>query len=191
MAFSCNVRFREALNRFSQMASHKFCAKMYLLCSCVKIHSSSRWVPLFLIGSNVIRQSLNVDCGGHACITLSSIWGLEGICGITQTLNFYPESRFWGRCVTTLAWVQILGEMRETVPKEFDFLREAKLMRVIAARVREAGLKGVVIPEPLLALTSPQLLVMQRMPGQCTFFSLPFSLFSLIKVYHTVRLAVC
>lgn len=61
---------------------------------------------------------------------------------------------------------QILGEMRETVPKEFDFLREAKLMRVIASRVRGAGLKGVVIPEPLLALTSPQLLVMQRMHGQ-------------------------
>lgn len=39
-------------------------------------------------------------------------------------------------------------------------------MRVIASRVRGAGLKGVVIPEPLLALTSPQLLVMQRMHGQ-------------------------
>lgn len=93
--------------------------------------------------------------------------------------------------MTTLAWVQILGEMRETVPKEFDFLREAKLMRVIAARVREAGLKGVVIPEPLLALTSPQLLVMQRMPGRSTFFPILFSFRLSSKVYHTVRLAVC
>jgi predicted unusual protein kinase regulating ubiquinone biosynthesis (AarF/ABC1/UbiB family) len=61
--------------------------------------------------------------------------------------------------------VQILGEMRETVPKEFDFLREARLMRVIAARLRKSGLQGVVIPEPLLALSSQQLLVMQRMHG--------------------------
>lgn len=55
--------------------------------------------------------------------------------------------------------------MRDTVPKEFDFLREARLMRVIAGRLRSARLPGVIVPEPLLALSSPQLLVMQRMQG--------------------------
>ena len=59
----------------------------------------------------------------------------------------------------------MLEEMRDTVPKEFDFLREAKLMQVIAARAKAAGLKGVTIPQPLLALSSKELLVMQRMPG--------------------------
>lgn len=65
----------------------------------------------------------------------------------------------------SLFLTQLLGEMRETVPKEFDFLREARLMRLIAARIKSARLPGVVVPEPLLALSSPQLLVMQRMPG--------------------------
>ena len=55
--------------------------------------------------------------------------------------------------------------MRDTVPKEFDFLREAKLMQVIAARARAAGIQGVLIPEPLMALSSRGLLVMQRMEG--------------------------
>ncbi|BDA51611.1 Protein ACTIVITY OF BC1 COMPLEX KINASE 8, chloroplastic [Coccomyxa sp. Obi] len=59
----------------------------------------------------------------------------------------------------------VLGEMRDTVPKEFDFLREARLMRVIAGRLRHARLPGVIVPEPVLALSSPQLLVMQRMQG--------------------------
>ena len=60
---------------------------------------------------------------------------------------------------------QILEEMRDTVPKEFDFLREAKLMQVIAARAKAAGIQGVVIPKPLMALSSKGLLVMQRMEG--------------------------
>ena len=38
-------------------------------------------------------------------------------------------------------------------------------MRVIAARLKSAGVPGVTVPEPLMALSSPQLLVMQRMPG--------------------------
>ncbi|CAL8465766.1 g5302 [Coccomyxa elongata] len=59
----------------------------------------------------------------------------------------------------------VLGEMRDTVPKEFDFLREARLMRVISGRLRHAQLPGMIVPEPLLALSSPQLLVMQRMQG--------------------------
>ena len=61
--------------------------------------------------------------------------------------------------------LQLLEEMRDTVPKEFDFLREAKLMQVIAARAKAARLRGVIIPQPLLALSSKELLVMQRMPG--------------------------
>ena len=54
------------------------------------------------------------------------------------------------------------------MPKEFDFLREARLMQVIAARAKAAGLQGVTIPQPLLALSSKELLVMQRMPGTPT-----------------------
>ncbi len=54
------------------------------------------------------------------------------------------------------------------MPKEFDFLREARLMQVIAARAQAAGLRGVTIPQPLLALSSKELLVMQRMPGTPT-----------------------
>ena len=65
--------------------------------------------------------------------------------------------------------------MRETVPKEFDFLREAQLMRVIAARLKAAGIEGVIVPEPLMALSSQQLLVMQRMPGECATRLLHFS----------------
>ena len=61
--------------------------------------------------------------------------------------------------------MQLLEEMRDTVPKEFDFLREARLMQVIADRAAAAGLRGVTIPQPLLALSSKELLVMQRMPG--------------------------
>ncbi len=62
--------------------------------------------------------------------------------------------------------LQILEEMRDTVPKEFDFLREARLMQVIAARAKAAGIQGVVIPKPLMALSSKGLLVMQRMEGR-------------------------
>ena len=55
--------------------------------------------------------------------------------------------------------------MRDTVPKEFDFLREAGLMQVMAARAKAAGIRGVLIPKPLMALSSRGLLVMQRMEG--------------------------
>ena len=68
---------------------------------------------------------------------------------------------------------QILEEMRETVPKEFDFLREARLMRVIAARAKAAGIRGIVIPQPLMLLTCRELLVMQRMPGHHLLSQLP------------------
>ena len=69
--------------------------------------------------------------------------------------------------------VQILEEMRETVPKEFDFLREARLMCVIAARAKAAGIRGVVIPQPLMVLTCRELLVMQRMPGHHLLSQIP------------------
>ena len=55
--------------------------------------------------------------------------------------------------------------MRDTVPKEFDFLREAKLMQVIAVRAKAAGIRGILIPKPLMALSSRGLLVMERMEG--------------------------
>ncbi len=59
----------------------------------------------------------------------------------------------------------MLDEMRETVPREFDFAREARLMKALGERLRAAGHAAVLVPEPLAALTSPRLLVMQRMQG--------------------------
>ena len=55
--------------------------------------------------------------------------------------------------------------LKRAAPQEFDFLREAQLMRVIAARLAAAGVRGVAVPEPLLALSTPRMLVMQHMPG--------------------------
>jgi predicted unusual protein kinase regulating ubiquinone biosynthesis (AarF/ABC1/UbiB family) len=52
-------------------------------------------------------------------------------------------------------------------PQEFDFMREARLTRIIAARLAGAGVRGVAVPEPLLALSTPRMLVMQRMAGTC------------------------
>lgn len=76
--------------------------------------------------------------------------------------------------------------MRDTVPKEFDFLREARLMRVIAGRLRHARLPGVIIPEPLMALSSPQLLVMQRMKGTAVALSCHPAVAGLMaKCYNT------
>lgn len=62
------------------------------------------------------------------------------------------------------AMMQLIDEMRDTVGKEFDFVREARLMRVIAERLSLDGLK-IRIPQPVTELISPQLLVMERMPG--------------------------
>ena len=59
----------------------------------------------------------------------------------------------------------MLDEMRETVPREFDFAREARLMKALGERLRAGGHAAVLVPEPLAALTSPRLLVMQRMQG--------------------------
>ena len=60
--------------------------------------------------------------------------------------------------------LQMLDEMAATVHKEFDFRREARLMHAIAARLQKDGLR-IRIPEPVMGLTSAELLVMQRMTG--------------------------
>lgn len=57
----------------------------------------------------------------------------------------------------------MLDEMRDTVGKEFDFVREARLMLAIRGRLEST--KAIQIPVPLLGLTTPELLVMQRMSG--------------------------
>ena len=59
----------------------------------------------------------------------------------------------------------MLEEMRETVPREFDFVREARLMKALGERLRAAGHARILVPEPVSALTSQRLLVMQRMHG--------------------------
>jgi predicted unusual protein kinase regulating ubiquinone biosynthesis (AarF/ABC1/UbiB family) len=61
--------------------------------------------------------------------------------------------------------VQAVQEIRESVPKEFDFCREARLMGTISSRLRAAGHTGVVVPQVLADLSSSRLLVMQHMPG--------------------------
>ena len=61
--------------------------------------------------------------------------------------------------------LQMLEEMRETVPREFDFVREARLMKALGERLRAAGHARILVPEPVSALTSQRLLVMQRMHG--------------------------
>eukprot|EP00884_Botryococcus_braunii_P006323 jgi/Botrbrau1/15692/Bobra.4_1s0069.1 len=62
--------------------------------------------------------------------------------------------------------IPILEEMSETVPKEFHFGREARLMRIIGARLHRSGFHTILVAQPLLALCSPNLLVMERMSGQ-------------------------
>ena len=58
----------------------------------------------------------------------------------------------------------MLDEMRDTVGKEFDFVREARLMGVIKQRLAKEC-PDIVIPQPFFGLTTPDLLVMQYMPG--------------------------
>lgn len=62
----------------------------------------------------------------------------------------------------------MLDEMRDTVGKEFDFLREARLMGVIRQRLQDHNI-DIEIPKPFLNLTTPDLLVMQYMPGDWLF----------------------
>lgn len=60
---------------------------------------------------------------------------------------------------------QLLDEMRDTVGKEFDFVREARLMLVIRQRLKESE-KDICIPMPVMSMTTQDLLVMQYMPGR-------------------------
>lgn len=56
--------------------------------------------------------------------------------------------------------------MRQTVPKEFDFIREARLQSALRARLGAAGFADrIVVPRPLLAACSRTLLVMERLDG--------------------------
>ena len=51
------------------------------------------------------------------------------------------------------------------MPREFDFVREARLMKALGERLRAAGHARILVPQPVSALTSQRLLVMQRMHG--------------------------
>ena len=56
--------------------------------------------------------------------------------------------------------------MRQTVPKEFDFIREARLQSALRARLGAAGFADrIVVPRPLLAACSRTLLVMEKLAG--------------------------
>ena len=56
--------------------------------------------------------------------------------------------------------------MRQTVPKEFDFIREARLQSALRARLGAAGFADkIVVPRPLLAACSRTLLVMEKLEG--------------------------
>ena len=59
----------------------------------------------------------------------------------------------------------MLDEMAETVGKEFDFEREARLMETVRQRL-EVSNTDVKIPKPIQPLTSTRLLVMKRMQGK-------------------------
>ena len=66
----------------------------------------------------------------------------------------------------------MLDEMRDTVGKEFDFMREARLMHVIRQRLQDCQI-DIQIPQPLFSLTTPDLLVMQYMQGNIPPQALP------------------
>jgi len=56
--------------------------------------------------------------------------------------------------------------MRQTVPKEFDFIREARLQSALQARLGAAGFADkIVVPRPLLSACSRTLLVMEKLDG--------------------------
>jgi aarF domain-containing kinase len=61
--------------------------------------------------------------------------------------------------------VGLLSEMRQTVPKEFDFLREARLQAVMGGRLAADGHGHIVVPRPCAGLTTRRLLVMERLDG--------------------------
>ena len=61
--------------------------------------------------------------------------------------------------------LQLLDEMAETNGKEFDFKREAGLMDAIRGRLEGSGL-NLQIPRPIKGMSTPNLLVMERMNGE-------------------------
>ena len=64
----------------------------------------------------------------------------------------------------------MLNEMAETVGKEFDFRREARLMDTVRSRLQDCSL-AVKIPQPVHSMTTTNLLVMQRMQGGLSIIS--------------------
>ena len=82
-----------------------------------------------------------------------------------RTLGYLDCKEAFPTSPTHMHGPQMLEEMRETVPREFDFVREARLMKALGERLRAAGHACILVPEPVSALTSQRLLVMQRMQG--------------------------
>ena len=56
-------------------------------------------------------------------------------------------------------------ELRDAVPKEFDFVREARLTEAIGGNLRAGGHCRVRTPRVLTHLSSARLLVLERMEG--------------------------
>ena len=56
-------------------------------------------------------------------------------------------------------------ELRDAVPKEFDFRREARLTMAIGSNLQAAGHSRIRTPCVLTELSSGRLLVMERMQG--------------------------
>ena len=61
---------------------------------------------------------------------------------------------------------QVVQELRDAVPKEFDFLREARLTEAIGNSLRAGGYDRVRTPRVLGALSTARLLVLERMEGE-------------------------
>ncbi len=54
--------------------------------------------------------------------------------------------------------------MQSVIPKEFDFEREARLCATLRARLH--AFRQLAVPEPLLPLCGPGIIVMERMRGE-------------------------
>ena len=80
--------------------------------------------------------------------------------------NLAAVARFL-RSVLPFDIAPIVGEIQASIPKEFDFRREARLQAAIRARLLAHGgaAATVRIPRPVPALCSRGLVVMERLPG--------------------------
>jgi len=56
-------------------------------------------------------------------------------------------------------------EMQVAIPKEWDFSREARLMATLRERIARVS-KAIVVPEPVMPLCTPGMIVMSRLQGQ-------------------------